>query len=745
MSENNPTSNTDSFNPSEAVVSQDQSKKERSARTSLGYGVFVLAGIFILIAVFCFLKFSGVMSPPETSSQSVSTKQKETDKQSEKSLGGEDEKATPVKKYKRGSPDYFVGGLAASLMAIGLIGFGIRQFSSSAQSATSGIPLIVEGGLMGALFGVVVSLFALGLAWNQQKVFFELTGPNFSDNILPALQLVFLFFIGLVISFVSLVLTRSQERVNPLVRRLIYGFSSTMLVVIVCLVILVLNGIVAVHVPNSLVTNETAFQGISPQSKAFLRSLNTPVKAYMIMPESNPRLYDGLYNDCRALLSDCRNASSLFDYEILTPGLHATRIAELLTQYQVSNEELGDSGKGILLVINDDPKRKTFFPARSLYRQEQGQGDGIDSIITFFEGENKLLSALISQLDDKSGQKIYFSQGHGEIPFDSVPPDPQGNHPDSLASYVNVLRENGYDVRPLNLSKEGVKVPDDCIVLILAEPSQTVPVNSPMQKALREYAARGGRILAFMPASYSQGKVIPTGLEEFFIDFGIRIEPDKRYVGGPTRVVIPNQGVILSFEELALTVPDKLSSPLAAAFRNTEQSLFGRDFRPVTLIPSPQNYVNQIVLTTPKRQLIWKEESERVNYNQVMRQFREDKNDEYARLKSLSDEDKPVVIVSSRADQPGEKLKPRLIFVACSQILPTSGDPRMATLARSSIVNDLIDHLRERDSQLGIQAKKLPTYKPTGTYDFANSVLFMLLTMAIVIGVGITVWFARRR
>ncbi len=69
----------------------------------------------------------------------------------------------------------------------------------------------------------------------------------------------------------------------------------------------------------------------------------------------------------------------------------------------------------------------------------------------------------------------------------------------------------------------------------------------------------------------------------------------------------------------------------------------------------------------------------------------------------------------------------------------------MASLARSSVVNDLIDHLREKDSQLGIQAKKLPTYKPTGKYDFANSVLFMLLTMAIVIGVGITVWFARRR
>jgi len=717
----------------------------KSIRSGVGYGSFIIAAIFVLVSVFCFLKFSGTLAAPKDKDKTEETDKAEKGKAKGKDksiLDQKEEGSAPVFRYARGSADYFVGGIASALFAIGMIGFATRQLF--VEEGPGVPPISVEGGLIGAFFGVVLSLFAVGIAWNRQKVFFDLTGPEFWEHALPALVIVLIFFSGLVIGFVSLMLVRSQERVNPTVRRLIYGFSSTMLVIIVGLVLLVVNAIVAVQVPNALVANESAFQGLSQPSKEFLKPLDTPVKAYLIMSESNQGGYDGLYSDARALLTDCRNASSKFEYEILTPGVQDSRISDIFTRYKVEKEDIGESGQGILLVINDDASRKMFFPAISLYSFEQAVPGRMETSVLVFQGENKILSTLISQLDQNSSRTIYFTQGHGEVPFEQGPPDPKGNASDSLAQLVAVLRERKYDVKPLPLNKANAKVPDDAGVVVIAEPAQTVPVDSPMQTALRKYADKGGRILAFIPATFDKGKVQPTGLEEFFIEYGIKMDGDKRYVGGPT-MLQSSQGVAQSFEHFPCLPLDKSSSPLTSALRNTPQQLLAMHLRPTVLVPSQKGYINSVVLVTPPRKMIWKETTERVNIRQVAEQFEKDEKGALLEAKEFSETSKIVAVVSSKGDEEGKPAKPRLILVSATSILPTSGDPQASSEAKNSIIPSMLDHLQERDAGLGIQPKKLPTYKPTGSFDLLNRMLFMLLVMGVVVGLGITVWFARRR
>src|SRR5262249_15161148 len=98
---------------------------------------------------------------------------------------------------------------------------------------------------------------------------------------------------------------RSEERNDLTIRRLVYGseFRGTVLLLFVVLVIV--NVVVSMKVPNKLDTTETGFYTISDSTRTFLSKLPEPATLYVILPDSGDREA----NDLRQFAYTAQDAS----------------------------------------------------------------------------------------------------------------------------------------------------------------------------------------------------------------------------------------------------------------------------------------------------------------------------------------------------------------------------------------------------------------------------------------------------
>jgi len=103
--------------------------------------------------------------------------------------------------------------------------------------------------------------------------------------------------------------------------------------------------------------------------------------------------------------------------------------------------------------------------------------------------EAKLTEAIL-RVTEARRARAYILSGHGELAM-------QGNEQRAISAFVAELRRDNYEVATLNLPQEQA-VPDDCNVLIVAEP--TAPMKPVEIAALREYLAGGGNLFALVGA-----------------------------------------------------------------------------------------------------------------------------------------------------------------------------------------------------------------------------------------------------
>lgn len=336
---------------------------------------------------------------------------------------------------------------------------------------------------------------------------------------------------GLVVMFVSLLAVRSEERVNPTLRRLIYGYN-TFLTGFLLLAIMAV-GLVMVHFYGNPTFDWTAsnIYSISGESKKILSDLKTPVQIYVVFPGGNPTRAD-----LELMLSSFKAANpKMIDYHSVSP----TNLAELPIILQLRQEyglSLEDSSerdgvaKGVLVVAEKEGEKPVFdFVKRSVIEEIKSRnpmGGGDEDSGRVFKGEQAVMTAIVNLTGGKTNQVLYFTQGNGEPKLDDFKPSrvPGGG----LGELKRRLEEKGYVVKELSLVAETgktPKVPDDAFAVVSVGPEN---VDAAKVDAIREYAKTPkGKLIILADVNHNaEWKLTPTGLEQFLSEYGIQLTND---------------------------------------------------------------------------------------------------------------------------------------------------------------------------------------------------------------------------
>src|SRR5262245_20536779 len=471
------------------------------------------------------------------------------------------------------SPDYLPAGAWAALIALTLFGsaayLATRPLPAEQQAATVRSEILVLGGTV----GLITAALGAAFAWNWQQSLFQWVNESKTSEAKWVLIAGSVFLGGLILMFASLQLARSEERANAVLRRALYGFNAVFVGLLLLMVMVALNVVSFLKVPNTLITNDSAFLGLAEPSKKFLRSLDRPVHVYLIMPENyieeinltgGRMAYTNMYSDLRGLLSQCESQSRMFHATYLSPGLDAGKISAVFDKLKVTDKDREQFG--LYIVVGDDEGVNSFIPSRDLVDLEPT--DRGRSINFIFQGESKLLNELIYLTDARSKEVIYVTQDNDELTV-----EPAGSDRRSMSGVVQYLRDKKMTVRPLELDEKAPKIPADAAAVIVAGPRKTIAADSPTYKALADYMrpsapdAKPGKLFALLPAFKGvNNKVQPTGLEPLLREFGVDVSPDQRVVAVPQQHSVPGVGFVppdtawvVGFADTSLSLEKSLS------------------------------------------------------------------------------------------------------------------------------------------------------------------------------------------
>lgn len=245
--------------------------------------------------------------------------------------------------------------------------------------------------------------------------------------------------------------------------------------------------------------SRTGTHTLSAESKAYIRTLDKPVRILVTIPDDSdiPELQQ-IHDDLRKLLRQYKaegaaNGNSAIKVEFVDVYRQRKRAEEIARRYNVTGENL------ILITCGE---RTREIRQAQLYESD---GDNI----TGFCGERVFTSAIIELVAEKS-EKLYFLVGHGEMRLDDVDPVL------GLSQLENFLQERNMEVSELDLSL-APSVPEDADLLILASPQgQLMPAE--VEKLRRYLSEQNGRMIVFLNPGRRHG------MDDLFYDWGVLAE-----------------------------------------------------------------------------------------------------------------------------------------------------------------------------------------------------------------------------
>lgn len=126
------------------------------------------------------------------------------------------------------------------------------------------------------------------------------------------------------------------------------------------------------------------------------------------------------------------------------------------------------------------------------------------------EPSEQALTGALVQVTRSGKRRLYFTEGHGE-------PAPRDAGKGGYAAAVKALEAEGYEVATLSLL-EKAEVPADASAVLVAAPKKAF--LEPEVKALRDYAARGGRLGLYLEPEAN------AGLDALLKDLGVEADED---------------------------------------------------------------------------------------------------------------------------------------------------------------------------------------------------------------------------
>jgi hypothetical protein len=538
---------------------------------------------------------------------------------------------------------------------------------------------------------------------------------------------------GLVIMFVSLLLARSEERSNPAMRRLLYGYNSALCGLLLLAILIMVNILVHFLLPASYNWTRTrAGSQLSSRAKSVLANLGETVYVYVIMSQQNR-----IYEDLRTLLDNCQAVTDKLVVRTISPDREPEALQDLIKRFpslQVVKTERNMPQvrveRGIALVKGAPGSRGeqliTFIPQQRLYRAEVSQrarpDEGAQTFV--FQGEDVLLSELSFWAEGGKAPVIYFTQDNDELRFQRQ----------ILLSLQTQLERDKFKVRSLRLHQpppghkaEGAAViskdvPRDAAVVVIADPLR--PFTTEAADALRRYLARGGKLFIMLDILHENRLgAPPTGLEKLLAEYDVEVQKayllrnfDRDPRGMLTMLALP---------------PEGSSNPIARAMAGKGLEVFGA--RPVRRLSRSPKYQVDTILEVPPELEFWVETDLDFPPQTCLLQLRQSGT-------PVSKEPAPVAVAvkSARDDKPA--------LVVC-------GNMNFARRVAGTnpvyydFIHNCVQWLRGQGADLGISPVKSDRY----VLDTANTNLSRLrllpafLILIGIVGLGTGIWVVRRR
>lgn len=244
---------------------------------------------------------------------------------------------------------------------------------------------------------------------------------------------------------------------------------------------------------------------LAPQSRELVTNLSQPVKLWLFTTQKNTQDQE--------LLKNYTRESSNFQYEYVDPQLKPG----LAKKFNVKQD--GD----VYLEFNNQQKLV----------QNINQNQPLSEV---------RITNTLQQITTSTSVKIYFLQGHGEIPIS----DTQEKIPEA----IKALNERNFTTLPLNLTSQP-QVPVDAAAVVVAGPQRGLLLGE--VTALQNYLKRGGNLLLMLdPNKDSQ-------LDPLLKDWGITLDQ---------RLIIDNSGESLGLGPAAILVTEYGEHPITKDFGN---------------------------------------------------------------------------------------------------------------------------------------------------------------------------------
>lgn len=621
---------------------------------------------------------------------------------------------------------------------------------------------------------LTVACIAIPLTWLHSGKLLSRQGwsTTADEPWLPWL-IVLSYVLGLGSMFGSLLAVKSEERTNAALRRWIYGYNAFLGALLFLAIIGVLNAFIALYGPEPSDWTSTNIYSLSPATKKLVKSLDKPVKAYVIMRQGY------LQADVMGTLNNCKSMTTQLEVtELPLSQGNVKEIDALIKKYEVLRDATGYA-EGVLLVQDpsSDKPLATFLKQDDL-EEVVGGGMGGGGGQRYYKGEQAIYSALREFRQEKKKVTIYFTQDSGEMSINDGAAGGRRDAPPSrsIVGLKRRLEKAGYVVKPLNLSesevggKEPAKVPDDALLVVVADPlrmtSEKAAILDAYMKRPKKEGVEPGKLIALFDPHYGQdNKVMLTGMESVLGGFGVQVGKDVIYAiqsndfsRDPTEVLVRMVA--------DLPADDEIIESIIGIVRNSPVDLVFRECRSIKTIPAVQSYDVKPLLfaytpvTLPiqgtRRLALWTEDSNIPKPADYVKNLV--KTPEFMKKDLAQLPPSVVVTVRERGAAPpptnpmmppaGKLGTPRMVVFGDASFVADSEMQSGGELGANMILTSLAWCRGKPELDSGdVQAKERRAYRLNMSAETLNRVIWLpplwLLLAVILMGVGVAV--LRRR
>jgi len=446
-------------------------------------------------------------------------------------------------------------------------------------------------------------------------------------------------------------------------------------------------------------TRSRAFS-LSPETQAYLNSLNVPVRVIVTIAPDSPRQEERLlYRYTSELLEEygheaLKKGKSLLDIEFVDVYQDLPRARELAQKYQIDQPNL--------IIVAGPDRQRILVPTDIL--------EFSDMKPVAFKGEQALTSAILEVSED-GRPKIYWLQGHGEMRLEDVSPRR------GLSEVSQEMVARNLSLEEIDLSQKE-RIPEDASLVVLAAPQG--PLYPREVEILQKYLETdAGRLLILL----SPGR--EHGLQDLFFKWGLQSR---------NRIILEHGEDFLEREGATL-VRHFAQHPITDVLIRNQTPLMAGLWRPISENPaSPPDERRQITALMASSKESWAESNWQVEEG-------------FPKYDAGIDFQGPlpVAMLSERRDSgqlgidiPGGRL---LVFGNADWI----ANRHISAFGNYSLWFSTINWMLERDHLIALPARPIEKYQlALSSQDLIRFAAYLLIPPASLILIGLVVYLVRR-